>query len=71
MRFCVMVATQLLCAIFQPKGGSFFTQMGSEFHMFGFLGLIEPDNEWIITLEHFISPKKWGIIQYMSAILDF
>ena len=37
--------------------------------IFGFLGLIKRDSDRIITFEHLIS-QKWGIIQYMSAILD-
>ena len=38
--------------------------------IFGCLCMIKPDSDRITTFEHFIS-RKWGILQYMSAILDF
>ena len=61
-----------LRAIFQLNGSriDFFSLKWDHYFIFGFLSLIKPDSDRLITLRPFIS-KKWGIIQYMSAILDF
>ena len=48
----------------------FFVHKWDHYFIFGFLGLIKPDSDGITIFEHFMA-KKWGIIQYRSAILDF